>query len=300
MGNSIDRVADGLYICGAQALQDTGRLQNLGIKRILNTASLDLYRSALSLARPDSSGMMQLTELFEVKVLNCDDREDCDLSVHFEDLAEFVEEGRRMGGVVVHCAAGVSRASTSTMAYLIIKENMSLEAAFYKVFTARTVIHPNRGFWRQLRELEARRLAAGAVLSPPSEAQVEAAERSANEGDGDRGMAMSHGNPTMIIQALDAESGTNRPRNIGGGAEHFLTAMIQPKEGVSCDTLQLQLHRVSIPGVTWETLGPSPDTGESGPSISGRARCSAGTTGAALRVHLERVTGVETAIVESA
>ena len=38
--------------------------------------------------------------------------------MHFKEIADFIEEGRKQGGVVVHCAAGVSRASTSCIARL--------------------------------------------------------------------------------------------------------------------------------------------------------------------------------------
>ena len=66
-----------------------------------------------------------------------------------------IEEGRLAGGVIVHCQGGRSRAATGVLSYLLLKEHLSLEAAFRKVHRCRGLIHPNPGFWRQLRELEA-------------------------------------------------------------------------------------------------------------------------------------------------
>eukprot|EP00035_Acanthoeca_spectabilis_P005903 m.118639 g.118639 ORF g.118639 m.118639 type:complete len:128 (+) comp13250_c0_seq3:580-963(+) len=41
-----------------------------------------------------------------------------DLSPLFAEMADFIQGGRRDGGVVVHCAAGISRASTTCIAYM--------------------------------------------------------------------------------------------------------------------------------------------------------------------------------------
>merc|ERR1712232_516403 len=79
-------------------------------------------------------------------------------------VVDFIDEGRKRGGVVVHCAAGVSRATTSTCAYLMAKEGLDLNSAYSKVFACRNVVKPNAGFWRQLQDFEEALKAQGRTL----------------------------------------------------------------------------------------------------------------------------------------
>ncbi|CAJ1327196.1 unnamed protein product [Effrenium voratum] len=158
--------APGFYICGVDALHDDKYLHQLGIKCILNAAQDRLYSLQPHHGRQEGIELAKLPELFEVKIVGADDCEDCNLSMHFQDIADFIEAGRAKGGVVVHCAAGVSRASTSCMAYLMMKEHWKLEAAHRKIHAVRNIVCPNSGFWRQLRDLEASLEAQGIVLRP--------------------------------------------------------------------------------------------------------------------------------------
>ncbi|CAE7711302.1 mpl1 [Symbiodinium sp. KB8] len=134
----------------------------LRIKAILNAAQKNLYEmTAMGKGEDD---LRQLEKKFEVKIIGADDIEDCNISVHFQEIADFIEAGRKKGGVVIHCAAGVSRASTSCMAYMMIKEHWSLQAAHRRVHAVRSIIHPNSGFWRQLNDLQASLVASGVTL----------------------------------------------------------------------------------------------------------------------------------------
>ncbi|CAE7687264.1 mpl1, partial [Symbiodinium sp. CCMP2456] len=103
----------------------------LRIKAILNAAQKNLYEMTATGKGEDD--LLQLEKKFEVKIIGADDIEDCNISVHFQEIADFIEAGRKKGGVVIHCAAGVSRASTSCMAYMMIKEHWSLQAAHRRV-----------------------------------------------------------------------------------------------------------------------------------------------------------------------
>ncbi len=103
-----------------------------------------------------------------------------DMSVNFNKAAEFIhaalkERGRLStclkrtqssflqlrviklcllieGKILVHCHVGVSRSATVVLAYLMLKQNMTLVEAVQKVKEGRGVF-PNRGFLRQLIDL---------------------------------------------------------------------------------------------------------------------------------------------------
>jgi len=85
-----------------------------------------------------------------------DDDQALHLIEHFKAANTFIENARVGGGVVIHCAAGISRSTTITLAYLMMRENgLSLLDAFEQVYRARRVIWPNNGFMSKLIELDA-------------------------------------------------------------------------------------------------------------------------------------------------
>ncbi|XP_026125562.1 dual specificity protein phosphatase 26-like isoform X2 [Carassius auratus] len=76
-----------------------------------------------------------------------------DMSVNFNKAAEFIHTALKDGGrILVHCHVGVSRSATVVLAYLMLKQNMTLVEAIQKVKEGRGV-YPNRGFLRQLIDL---------------------------------------------------------------------------------------------------------------------------------------------------
>uniref|UniRef100_A0A8C1PTN6 Dual specificity protein phosphatase n=1 Tax=Cyprinus carpio TaxID=7962 RepID=A0A8C1PTN6_CYPCA len=76
-----------------------------------------------------------------------------DMSANFNKAAEFIHTALKRGGkILVHCHVGVSRSATIVLAYLMLKQNMTLVEAIQKVKEGRGVF-PNRGFLRQLIDL---------------------------------------------------------------------------------------------------------------------------------------------------
>lgn len=57
---------------------------------------------------------------------------------------------KNLGGVLVHCYAGVSRSASVVIAYLIWKYNMTFNDAFNYLINVRPIINPNIGFVKQL------------------------------------------------------------------------------------------------------------------------------------------------------
>lgn len=58
-----------------------------------------------------------------------------------------------LGKVLVHCHVGVSRSATLVLAYLMLKQKLTLVEAVCAIKDNRGVI-PNRGFLRQLIKLD--------------------------------------------------------------------------------------------------------------------------------------------------
>eukprot|EP00441_Pelagodinium_beii_P039336 CAMPEP_0197632874 /NCGR_PEP_ID=MMETSP1338-20131121/9411_1 /TAXON_ID=43686 ORGANISM="Pelagodinium beii, Strain RCC1491" /NCGR_SAMPLE_ID=MMETSP1338 /ASSEMBLY_ACC=CAM_ASM_000754 /LENGTH=209 /DNA_ID=CAMNT_0043204447 /DNA_START=55 /DNA_END=680 /DNA_ORIENTATION=- len=160
----IDEIGGGLYICGAAALEDTATMQKLGIRSVLNCGEESL------LHRSCNGGVTLREQLdgFRVEHLEAMDIEEQPMSAAWERGSTFIEESVRSGnGVVVHCQAGVSRSSSTCIAYLMTREGLPLESAFRRVFQARDYIRPNAGFWGQLKELEAQRAKVAPHLETP-------------------------------------------------------------------------------------------------------------------------------------
>lgn len=56
------------------------------------------------------------------------------------------------GGVLVHCAQGMSRSGTVVVGYLMWKNKQPVEAALAQVQRCRPVVEPNPGFMLQLQD----------------------------------------------------------------------------------------------------------------------------------------------------
>jgi len=76
-----------------------------------------------------------------------------ELYQHFEHCIDFIDAGRAAGCVLIHCAAGISRSATITIAYVMKEEGLNLRDAFGLVYS-KHYICPNEGFLRQLMRWE--------------------------------------------------------------------------------------------------------------------------------------------------
>jgi atypical dual specificity phosphatase len=101
---------------------------------------------------------------FSYKKYDLYDNTDQDISAHFEEASEFIEEARKNAkNVLVHCIQGMSRSASFVMAYLILKQSMTLREAYGFVTAKRSIVKPNPGFLEQLIKLETKVLGSASM-----------------------------------------------------------------------------------------------------------------------------------------
>ncbi|XP_051765779.1 dual specificity protein phosphatase 26 isoform X6 [Ctenopharyngodon idella] len=142
--NHADEVWPRLYIGDQEIASNRKELIKLGITHILNCAQSKWRGGAEHYAG------MNIT----YHGIEAHDSPSFDMSVNFYPASEFIHRALSTGGtVLVHCAVGVSRSATLVLAYLMIRQNMTLVEAIKTVKDHRGVT-PNRGFLRQLSGLD--------------------------------------------------------------------------------------------------------------------------------------------------
>jgi len=133
-----DEILPNLYLGDYECAKNKISLESLGITHILTVAKFrPLYLSR-----------------FTYKILEVDDANSEDILGHLESCVEFIDEGRKKGGILIHCRHGVSRSATVTIGYVMAKEKMDVKSAFELVKRKRSRIGPNSGFMSQLEQWE--------------------------------------------------------------------------------------------------------------------------------------------------
>jgi len=143
------KVDEGIYISGLDGACETECLKELGVTHVLNLLGWGAYR-------PDMGGRNEAyaPDDFVYKVIYSHDVPEENLGRFFPETSKFIDEGRKTGGVLVHCYAGISRSSSCICAYLMEYKAMTLVDALNLVRTGRPIANPNTGFMIQLMELE--------------------------------------------------------------------------------------------------------------------------------------------------
>ncbi|XP_065207341.1 dual specificity protein phosphatase 3 [Planococcus citri] len=143
-----NEVYPNLFISDAEAAKNIEYLKEIGVTHVLNTAEGDRFGMVNTNADYyKGSGIKYLG-------LPLKDLPTESISKYFHQAADFIDEGLASGGkVVVHCVMGISRSSSCTIAYLMIKKRMTVQEAIQQVKNHRE-IRPNNGFLMQLAELD--------------------------------------------------------------------------------------------------------------------------------------------------
>ncbi|KAL4451109.1 hypothetical protein ABPG74_021431 [Tetrahymena malaccensis] len=130
-----------LWLGDYTAALDKDMLKSKGINTVLTTAQ------GLTIYYPQSAKIFH-RQWFML------DHPSFNISRYFQDVIIEIEEGLRRGGVLVHCAAGVSRSASCVIAYIMQKKQMTYPTAFNFVKKKRRVISPNPGFLKQLQQFD--------------------------------------------------------------------------------------------------------------------------------------------------
>ena len=125
---------------------DHERLKENKVTHILNVASFNTQFS-----NDRGPGDCAVNNQFVYKHVGIMDLPDTNIISYFDECFAFIDSALDTDSrVLVHCMAGVSRAASIVIGYLMKVKDMDFEAAFNHVKAKRPSIRPNDGFMHQL------------------------------------------------------------------------------------------------------------------------------------------------------
>ncbi|KAK6022594.1 dual specificity phosphatase, catalytic domain protein, partial [Ostertagia ostertagi] len=137
----ISEITDHLFLSGAGCLKP----EKIKQKRIV---------FVVNATTEEPNSYIQGVEYMKVRI---DDHPYARIQDYFDQVADKIKAVKDRGGkTLVHCMAGVSRSASLVMIYLVKHERMTLRQAYHYVRSARPVIRPNVGFWKQMVDFERR------------------------------------------------------------------------------------------------------------------------------------------------
>uniref|UniRef100_A0A8C3B6M5 Dual specificity phosphatase 29 n=2 Tax=Cairina moschata TaxID=8855 RepID=A0A8C3B6M5_CAIMO len=143
----VNEVWPNLYIGDEKTALDRYSLEKTGFTHILNAAH--------GQKNVDTGPEYYHDMAVEYHGVEADDLPTFKLSQFFYSASKFIDNALQdeRNKVLVHCAMGRSRSATLVLAYLMIYKNMTVVDAIEQVSRHRCIL-PNRGFLKQLRELD--------------------------------------------------------------------------------------------------------------------------------------------------
>ena len=141
----ISQINDYLFIGNHKIAKDLERLDEFGITHIVNCADeLEHY-----VDKYDKEKMSWIwLPMYDCSYIGNVER-------YIPDAIEFIDKAvNNKQKVLIHCAAGISRSSSITIAYLMYKHNLRYERAFSRVKAKRYCCQPNSKFVDQLKNYD--------------------------------------------------------------------------------------------------------------------------------------------------
>lgn len=136
------QIIDGLYLGCDEGANDELMLDQLNIKKIVRVGE------ELSMRNPDKYDYMNI-DIY--------DHNDENIYQHFESSFNFIDKALiKKENVFVHCKFGISRSATIVISYIIQKFKYRTNEAMAFISSKRPMINPNKGFIKQLNELDLR------------------------------------------------------------------------------------------------------------------------------------------------
>ncbi|KAJ3430117.1 dual specificity protein phosphatase [Anaeramoeba flamelloides] len=138
-------IPDFLWLGSLPTANNKDLLKILNIKRIINLAIEVEDEQNLDLDLYSKLGIEHFSIPF-------DDQVNVDITRIVDKVADVINE--KDSKILVHCRLGVSRSSTVIIYYLMKYHNLRYQEAYDWVKSCRSLIDPNPGFVKQLKELE--------------------------------------------------------------------------------------------------------------------------------------------------
>ena len=144
-----------IYQTNWRGAEDLEQAKALGITHIVSAG--EEFLTVRQEDYPLNQKGIQPMVRYHALSVNDDEAEEDKMRAVLGGAVAFIEEALRGSSeskVLIHCAAGISRSSTVTLAYLIKGQKMTLRRAFETLYASRRVCWPNDGFMRLLISLE--------------------------------------------------------------------------------------------------------------------------------------------------
>ncbi|KAH8298615.1 hypothetical protein KR018_010855, partial [Drosophila ironensis] len=137
---SIDEIETGLFLGNLTAATHMETLRSFKITHILTLDSVPLPQHILE------------ASFLTTKYIQIADMPREDILQHLESCVEFISSAlEQQGNVLVHCYFGVSRSSSTVIAYMMKRHNLDFLPAYELVKAKRRFVQPNAGFVTQLK-----------------------------------------------------------------------------------------------------------------------------------------------------
>ncbi|CAD8086968.1 unnamed protein product [Paramecium primaurelia] len=126
-----------LWLGNIKAAQNIQNLSKENIRTVITVAS------NVNISYPKHQKIIH-------KIFKVHDKENVTIQELIEMTNEEIEEGMKIGSVLVHCMAGISRSATCVIAYLMYQNKWVFEKTLKFVKSKRPCVNPNEGFKKQL------------------------------------------------------------------------------------------------------------------------------------------------------